>query len=127
MELVSITPPGMVLIIIQGPGHGDLISATRLISDGDLAGGTARAGLASDLDMASAMDMDTVTGVVVGGVPLFIIRHAGADGMGVQDLMASTVIISTCIIISMLTTQIMYTGIAEAYPARVTTEPAAWL
>ena len=45
MEPDFIMPHGMALIIIQDPGHGDLISVILPISDGDLVGDTAPTGL----------------------------------------------------------------------------------
>ena len=91
MVLVFIMLPGMALIIIPDPGHGDSISAILLILDGGLDGVTARAGSVLDL----VLDMDTEvtvtdTGVVAGGVHHFIIPLVGVDGMEVQDLMDST-------------------------------------
>src|SRR5450432_208234 len=108
--------PGMEHIIIPDPGHGASILPILLISDGDSDGATAKAGSASDLDMV--MDMvdttDTATGVADGGVPLFIIPHAGVDIMAVQGLTDSTETISMSIITFMLTMRIMYTETGAA-------------
>jgi hypothetical protein len=51
-----------------------------------------------DMDMG---DMVMVTGDADGGVPLFIIRHAGADGTEAQGLTGFTEIIFMCITTSM--------------------------
>ena len=104
-ERVIIIHPGTELIITQDPGHGDSTLPILRISDGDLAGGTARAGLvlgsASVMDMAMDMVMVTAMQVAVGGALLSIIRHVGVDGMEAQDLMDFMEVISTCTIMYM--------------------------
>jgi hypothetical protein len=97
--------PGTAHIIIRGPGAGDSILRTLLISVGDLVGDMVQVGLVSDLDsvmvtdMDMGMDMDTMD--VVGGVHLIIILLVGVAGMERRDLMDSTEIISTFTIMSM--------------------------
>src|SRR5450755_3447967 len=85
----SIMLPGMGLIIIQDPGHGDLILDTLHISDGDLAGAIVPVGSASDLVSDMVMDMDTDI-VVAGGDLPFIIPLFGVDGAEGPGLMVST-------------------------------------
>jgi hypothetical protein len=119
----------MVHIIIRGLGHGDSTLDTPPILDGDLAGVMVQAGSVSDLVSVTAMDtvMDMVTMDVAGGVRPITIPPVGVDGTEVRILMDIMEIISTYIIMFTSTTRIMYTEIVEVYPARIITEPAAWL
>jgi len=108
-------------IIIQDPGHGDLISVIPPISGGVSAGVIARVGLASALDLDMAMVMATDITVVVGGARPTIIPHAGVGGMadpGLMDFMATISMFTT---MSMSTIRTMCTGIGLGYPARVIT------
>ena len=84
----STTPHGMALIIIQDPGHGDLILDIPHISVGDLAGVIVPVGSASDLVSDMVMDMDTAI-AGAGGDLHFIIPQFGVDGAEDPGLMVS--------------------------------------
>ena len=79
--------PGLSPTIIQGHGHGDLISATTPGLDGVLDLDIVMAGLTADLDTIGAV------GTVDGGDLRYIILLIG-DGaaaiMGMEDIMGGT-------------------------------------